>query len=402
MDTLRADHLGAAGYGRDTTPNLDRVASEGVLFLDNYAQAPNTAPSHTSVLSSLYPSVHGVYKHGQILDPEILTLPEVFRDAGYRTAAFTQLNGETYKQGFDHYEFLESPERSGKGLKDTRVIQEWIVQPSTEPFFVFIHSYDVHLPYTPPPRYKELFAPTYDGPLPFWIQRRDIDRINDGSLELSARDYQYIVDLYDAELRRADELLNTLFDFMRQSGIWDETLILVFSDHGEEFGEHGLYGRHTYSLYNELLRTPLILRGPGVPAGRTVTQRTRNIDIAPTLLHLAGLKPPGSFMGESLQRVWQGREKEPRDVVAERRVDRVLIRGDYKYFSDGRLFDLSSDPTEQNDIAAIQPEIAERMQQHLDGWIRRFMELEAEVASSDDILLTPEEEERLRALGYLD
>ncbi len=402
LDTLRADHVGAAGYERDTTPNIDQLAEEGTTFLNNYSQAPNTAPSHTSILASLYPSVHGVYRHGQVLDPEVQTLPEVFQQAGYRTAAFTQLNGETYKQGFDHTHFLESPSNAGKGLEDTRVIQKWISESSDQPFFLFVHSYDVHLPYSPPQRFIDLFASGYDGPLPVWIQRQDINQINRGELDLTARDYQYIVDLYDAELYRADEILGTLFDHVRQAGIWDDTLILVFSDHGEEFGEHGLYGRHTYSLYNELLRTPLILRGPGVPAGKKVTQPTRNIDIAPTLLRLAGLEPPETFMGEDLQPVWKGREQTPREVVAERRVDRILIRDRYKYFSDGRLFDLHLDPTEQEDIAMTHPEIAQEMREGLDGWIRSFIVLQKEVASSDDILLTWEEEKRLRALGYLD
>ena len=402
LDTLRADHVGAAGYSRDTTPNLDRLATEGTLFLNNYSQAPNTAPSHTSILTSLYPSVHGVFKHGQVLDPEVETLPEVFQQAGYRTAAFTQLNGETYKQGFDRYHILESPPNAGKGLKDTQVIQEWISESSDQPFFLFVHSYDVHLPYSPPGRFIDRFASGYDGPLPVWIHREDIHQINSGELELTERDYQYVVDLYDAELYRADEILGTLFDHVRQTGIWDDTLILVFSDHGEEFGEHGIYGKHTYSLYNELLRTPLILRGPGVPGGKKVTQPTRNIDIGPTLLRLAGLEPSESFMGEDLQPVWKGRERVPREVVAERRVDRILIRNNYKYFSDGRLFDLSLDPTEQTDIAANHPEIALDMQEGLDGWIRRFVERQKDVASSDDILLTREEEHRLRALGYLD
>lgn len=402
LDTLRADHVGAAGYERNTTPNIDRLATEGALFLNNYSQAPNTAPSHTSVLASLYPSVHGVYKHGQVLDPEVQTLPEVFKDAGYRTAAFTQLNGETYKQGFDRNHFLESPPKTGKGLKDTEVIQAWISENPDQQFFLFVHSYDVHLPYSPLPKYINLFSAGYDGPLPFWIQRQDINRINHGQLDLTARDYQYIVDLYDAELFRADEILGTLFDHVRDTGIWDDTLILVFSDHGEEFGEHGLYGMHTYSLYNELLRTPLILRGPGVPKGKKVTLPTRNIDIAPTLLYLAGLQPPESFMGENLRPVWKGQEKKPRQVVAERRVDRVLIRDNYKYFSDGRLFDLHHDPTEQNDLAATHSEIAQEMREGLDGWIRSFVAHQKEVASSDDILLTGEERQRLRALGYLD
>ncbi len=404
MDTLRGDHVGAIGYERDTTPNIDALADEGATFLRAYSQAPNTAPSHTSVLSSLYPSVHGVHNHGQVLDESVVTLPEAFRAAGYATGAFTQLVGETYRQGFETYVFLESPYDKGKGLGDTSMIEEWIGEKAAAdaPFFMFLHSYDVHLPYGPPDEYRDKWASDYDGQLPARIFRTQIDRINAGEMEMSPRDYQYLLDLYDAELFRADEILGTLFDHLRELGILDNTIVVIFADHGEEFGEHQQWGRHNHSLYNELLHVPLIMRGPGVASGARIDATVSAVDIAPTLVALAGIETPDLFMGGNLEPLWSGQENESRPIVSEHKTERILISGGYKFFSDGRLFDLRVDPTEQVDIAADNPGVVERLQRELDDWVGRFLAMAGEVDTSGPVSLTREQKRRLRALGYLE
>lgn len=399
-DTLRADHVGANGYPRATTPNVDRLARAGVNFREAYSQAPNTAPSHTSVLSSLYPSAHGVFNHGQTLDEDVVTLPEALREAGYATAAFTQLNGPTYRQGFDTYVFLESPYDKGKGLGDLAPIVQWVRDNREQPFFLFLHSYDVHLPYNPPQEYIDLWAPDYDGVLPPAIFRTQIDRINSGEIEMTDRDYQYLLDLYDAELVRYDKILGDLFDALRQLDEFDDTIIVFFSDHGEEFGEHGQWGRHTYSLYQELLRTPLIFAGPGVPA-TNIQAPVRNVDIAPTVLDLAGLEIPPTFMGASLVPLWNGEERERRRVFAEKKDLRTVVWAGYKYYSDGKLYDLEADPTEQVDVAADNPDVVARMQRELDDWLGELLTLARDIETEGPVELTQEEKRRLRALGYL-
>lgn len=399
-DTLRWDHVGANGYGRNTTPNLDRLARAGVNHREAYAHAPNTAPSHTSVLSSLYPTAHGVFNHGQTLDEDVLTMPEAFRDAGWATAAFTQLNGPTYRQGFDHYVFLESPYDKGKGLGDLAPVIQWVREREGEPFFLFLHSYDVHLPYNPPQRYIDRWAPDYDGLLPPAILRTHVDRINAGELEMTERDYQYILDLYDAELVRYDEILGQLFDALRQLGVFEDTIVVLFSDHGEEFGEHGQWGRHSHTLYNELLRTPLIFSGPGVPA-TNIQAPVGNVDIAPTLLELAGVSIPDTFMGSSLLPLWAGEERERRKVFAEKFDLRTIVWAGYKYYSDGKLYDLEADPTEQVDVAADNPGVVARMQRALDDWLGELLTLAQEIDTEGPVELTREEKQRLRTLGYL-
>jgi len=237
--------------------------------------------------------------------------------------------------------------------------------------------------------------------LPQYIRRGDIDKINGGETKMTARDYQYLLDLYDAELTRADEYYGQLFDTLQDNGLWDNTVIAFFSDHGEEMGEHGQWSRHTYSLYNELLHTPLIIRGPGVPKGQVVDAPVRLVDLAPTLLRLAGLDPPQTFMGKDLAPVWDGQERDPREVVAEKPDLRSLMASGYKLFSDGRLFDLEVDPTEQVDVAASEPEVLSLMQQRLDEWTQKLVAASEGVHSAGPVNLTHAEKKRLRALGYI-
>jgi len=413
-DTLRADHVGANGYPRATSPTIDALAARGVNFTSAYSQAPNTAPSHTSILTSLYPSVHGVLQHGQVPDDKLVMLPEALRDAGYQTAAFTQLNGETFKPGFDTWHFIESELQSGKGLGELTMVTDWIGE-RTAPWFVFLHSYDVHLPYAPEPDYVDMWAADYEGPLDPNITRKIVDSINGESRasghlefterrEVTERDLQFIVDMYDAELRRLDDIYGRFFAQLREMDEWDNTVIVFLADHGEEFGEHGNWGRHTYTLNEELLRVPLIIAGPGVPAGQTVEAAVRLVDVAPTILGLVGVENPQYFMGESLAPIWDGRERAPRQVLAERgveTVERALIHAGFKYMDDGRLFDLTADRWGTVDIAADNPDVVDRMATSLLDWMGQFTALAAVVRTDGEVQLSEEDERRLRALGYL-
>lgn len=407
-DTLRADHVGANGYPRATSPTIDALAARGVNFTSAYSHAPNTAPSHTSILTSLYPSVHGVLQHGQVPDENLVVLPEALSEAGYQTGAFTQLNGKTFKPGFDTWHYIESATQIGKGVGELDMVTDWIGE-RTAPWFVFLHSYDVHLPYAPEPEYVDMWAGDYDGPLSPNITRKLVDSINgesdDGeTLEATERDLQFIVDMYDAELRRLDDIYGRLFARLEEMGEWDNTIIVFLSDHGEEFGEHGKYGRHTYTLNEELLRVPLVIAGPGVPEGQTVDAPVRMVDVAPTILGLVGVENPQFFMGQSLAPIWNGEERAPRQVLAERgteNVQRTLIHAGFKYMDDGRLFDLAADKWGTIDVAADNPDIVERMTASMVDWLAEFHVLSAVVHTDGDVQLTEEDERRLRALGYL-
>jgi arylsulfatase A-like enzyme len=399
-DTLRADHVGANGYYRDTTPTIDALAARGTNFTHAYSHAPQTAMSHTSLLTSLYPSVHGVFEHGQRPDPALITLPEALLAAGYATGAFTQLNGRTFEPGFETWHYIESELESNKGLTDLTVLTDWVGS-QEKPWFAFLHSYDVHLPYAPEPEYLEMWAPDYDGPLPPNIRRRaQIDPINSGEMEVTERDLQFIVDVYDAELRRLDDIYGRLFADLEAMGELENTVIVFFSDHGEEFGEHGNWGRHSYTLHEELLRVPLIFAGPGVPEGLEIDAAVRLVDVAPTLFDMLQIEHPEHVMGEALQPVWDGTERAPRQVIAERNNERAIIHAGFKYYQD-KLYDLNADPWGTVDIAAENPELVETLSLALTDWTGRFHQMASVVRKDGTIELTPEEERRLRALGYL-
>ncbi len=402
LDTLRADHVGTYGYPKDTTPNLDRFAAAGIVFLNNYAQAPNTAPSHTSILASLYPSVAGIWDHGEVLDPNVPMLAESFKEAGFATAAFVQLPSATYERGFDVYTGLShgaSLRQKAEASFDS--VREWVSQQTEQPFFLFLHTYAVHLPYSPTQELAKKFDPHYEGPLRTNMRGSLIKRINAGELEITEADLNHIIAMYDAEIAELDQDLGALLDWFQQNGLLENTVFAVISDHGEEFGEHGVVGQHTHSLYQELIHTPLILFGDGIPGGVRVELPTRNIDVAPTLLRLTGLETPAHYQGADLRPVWEGTERRPRVVLAEKKRYKVFIEGGFKYYTNGQIYDLESDPLERANLIADRPELAQRFEELAAAWQAELDRLSLTIAQGGEIRLSPEEVRRLKALGYL-
>jgi arylsulfatase A-like enzyme len=402
LDTLRADHVGTYGYPKDTTPNLDRYAERGIVFLNNYAQAPNTAPSHTSVLSSLYPSVAGVWEHGAMLDPNVPMLAETFKGGGYATAAFVQLPSATYERGFDVYTGLShgaSLRRRANASMDS--VREWVSEQTGQPFFLFLHTYAVHLPYSPSEELARKFSPDYDGPLRTNMRGDLIDQINDGEIDITEEDLRHIIAMYDAEIAELDQDLGDLFDWFDQNGLIETTAFAIIADHGEEFGEHGIVGKHTYSLHQQLIHTPLVLFGDGVPSGLRVDLPTRNVDVAPTLLSLAGIEQPAHYQGADLRPVWEGTERRPRVVLAEKKNYKVFLEGGFKYYTDGRLYDLEEDPLERENLIDARPELARRFEELAAAWQVELDRLSMTIAQGGEIRLSPEEVRRLKALGYL-
>jgi len=402
LDTLRADHVGTYGYPKETTPNLDRFAETGIVFLNNYAQAPNTAPSHTSILSSLYPSVAGVWEHGGVLDPNVPMLAETFKEAGFSTAAFVQLPSATYERGFDVYTGLShgaSLRRRAEASMDS--VREWVSEQTEQPFFLFLHTYAVHLPYSPSEELAKKFDPDYEGLLRTNMRGTLIDQINDGEIEITEADLNHIIAMYDAEIAELDQDLGALLDWFAENGLLENTVFAVLADHGEELGEHGVVAKHTYSLHQELIHTPLILFGGGIPGGLRVEKPSRNVDIAPTLLRLANIETPAHYQGADLRPVWDGTERRPRIVLAEKRNYKVFIEGGFKYYTDGRLYDLESDPLERANLIDDRPALARRFEELAVSWQAELDRLSMTIAQGGEIRLSPEEISRLKALGYL-
>lgn len=300
IDTLRADHLGAYGYPLDTSPFLDALAARAVLFERCFAQLPGTLPSHMTMLTGLYPMEHGVLPPSGVLDPRIPLLPERLQAAGFRTAGHSEggyVHGKFgFSRGFgqwsDEAKKIESDiERTlGRGLAFLDGLT------AEEPFFLFLHTYVVHDPYFPP---AEDLARFWTGPAPDAPPATGpvLSRVNRGELELSPEAVDFYRASYDASIHYADRVLRGFFDQLEARGLLAETTIIVTSDHGEEFQEHGRFAHE--QVYPEALRVPLIVLHPDLEPHR-VSSLVGLVDLAPTVYDLTGVEPPADLSGTSL------------------------------------------------------------------------------------------------------
>jgi len=414
IDTLRADHLGYAGYPRPTSPNIDRLAAESVDFREAYSQAPSTLPSHASIFTSLYPSVHKAeISTTRPLAEGFVTLAEMFQSAGFRTAAFVE-GGQletvwNLDQGFDLYDvtpFDKTP--PGDDLAGILgKARAWIDAHRGEPFFCFVHSYVVHTPYAPRPPYDRMFDEGYTGPLPFVIEEgEELDRINEETRWPHEPDVRHVISLYDGEIRYMDERVGAFLDHIAELGIDGRTVVVFTSDHGEELGDHGWVGKHAHSLYDELLQVPLLIRVPGLAPRRIETQ-VRLIDLAPTLLGIVGIDPDGApFQGVDLLAAGRGPDGDL-PVYSEQdyswgywaslRINDVKIIAEPN--NEYKLLDLRKDPGELRNLYQLQPQAYGEWVSLIRDWISDCEALAGPLAQP--VELTPDVERQLRALGYL-
>jgi len=397
VDTLRKDHLHLYGYERRTSDTIDALGAEGWVLENHIASASQTVPSTLSMMLSRHPSEHGFvhlenrqFQMNRPRYPEaFLFLAEVFRDAGYATAAFVSnpfLQRENgFAQGFET--FLHSEERA-----ETLTLPalEWLAGRASEParpFFLYMHYFDVHWPYDPPPEYRDRFPipkdarPIYsNGPFP----------------GAKPDDLAATISLYDGEIAFVDGQIAQILDALERLGMQDDTILVVTSDHGDEFLDHGGLG-HGTTVYGELVRVPLVLVYPGrLEPGRRIEYLTHHIDLAPTLAAFAGIETPPTFRGRSLF--------EPADrAFAENGSWRAVYDSDRKLVlnrktGEVKVFD-RRDELDQHPLSD-QPSRA-RLLEHLD-W---YQQLERDTAGSVPDASAPwteSEVEKLRALGYVD
>lgn len=421
IDTLRADKLGAYRHPAPTSPQVDdRLAAEGVTFLRAFSQSPKTTPSHMSMLTSLYPCVHGIELWqstgpAPVLRSEIDTLAELLQQAGYATAAFTGGGHVHAARGFDDgFEVFKHGDELNRAL-------EWLRTHGRDgKFFLFFHTYSVHDPYIHPPRFVRMFDSEYQGPLRETVRALHEDEQNwhnRAHLFWQAVDrddpaaVRFVEHLYEAGIRRMDETqLAPLLDLLDELDLARDTLVVFTSDHGEAFLEHGNFLHQ--DLYGETLHVPLILRLPGrVPAGPRLEDPVTLLDVMPTILELAGLPPPAAAQGRSLVPLWTGGALEPRPVISEWNgraggVPFSAVRdGGFSYIAEGErewLFDLRRDPGERQSIAAADPDSVAARRRQKAAW---EAECRARVATlgplTEGAAPSEETQRQLRALGYI-
>ncbi|MBN2327705.1 MAG: sulfatase [Candidatus Omnitrophica bacterium] len=309
LDTLRSDALGCYGNAKVKTPHLDRLAREGVLFEDAVCQIPATLTSHTAIMTGRNPKTTGVRFRTARVSPFEETLAERLNDYGYQTAAFISsyvLSPDFgLNQGFDLYE-LGSIYKDEKKTADERLAQETVEQALSylsenreNPFFLWIHLYDPHSPYHPPPPYSTMYDPDYDGPLRGSVA--DITRLNAHRGQgASDRDLQHLRALYDGEVAYMDHQIGRLTAKLEEWRILDETIMAVMADHGENLGEEGRYF-HGDDLYQPAVHIPFFIRYPKKIASRTrIRQFVQSIDLFPTLMDLTDIPMISGVEGKSL------------------------------------------------------------------------------------------------------
>ena len=421
IDTLRADHTSVYGYQRRTTPRLEELAGEGIVFDPAWANASWTWPGTVTLLTGALPSVHGAVNLLNLVSPKVGLLSETLQAAGYTThAVVTNTNlreGRGTDRGWDDYRYLhDSPGPTESSAFINRELLPRLAElaASDRPFFVYLHSVDPHLPYREVPEHGQFVDPDYEGPIDGSIASvlALLDDVRRDGLAAHRADLEHVLGLYDGAVLHNDTRIGELVDAMAELGLLESTAILVTSDHGEEFLEHGGVA-HGHSLYQELIRIPMVLRPPGGVAPRRVAG-AQQVDVAAMLAGLAGVTMPPTSIGRNLL---SGGAADRRPVFSEQEVgDRrlwSLVEGGMKLHYNrnatraawqGRetheLFDLSADAGEQSNLYTSRPILAGYLLERV-----RALAAQLPTAAERDSMradeLTEEVREKLRALGYL-
>jgi len=460
LDTLRRDRLGCYGYGRPVSKNIDRIAGRGALFENVTSPSPWTLPSHVSLFTSLHPGAHGVEKIDQAIPPAVTTLSEVLKNQGYQTAGFCGgglvHSKFGFSQGFEIYE----DDLSRRLHEILPPAMEWLKKMDRERFFLFLHCYDIHSPYSPvDASYRNLYTgglnrlsrDRLDPILDKWnrnldlskedmddlvfffykyydllvgmhqkeriregadLRKKILDHVNEGWRDSAhfKEDLALVQGLYDGEIAATDQVLGGLFDFMTERNLWENTLFVLLSDHGEGLMDHGIL-EHTRNLHDELIRVPLIMVFPdGKYAGLRIRQQVALIDVMPTILNYLGIprREHLTMQGASVLPVLEGKPDE-RPGLSSCRLhirSKSLVWKHFKLIVDEEdnrrtLFDLSEDPLEKNNIINERPDMAEEMFKKLEEMARRNQELNKNFQPAR-VELDNQLESQLKELGYID
>ncbi|HVA22950.1 MAG TPA: sulfatase [Chloroflexota bacterium] len=429
IDTLRADQLGVYGHPYMSTPALDAFAAQGARFNWHMVQQPQTNPSHASMFTGMYPASSGIRVHmvDKIPDQQ-QTLAKVFANAGFATAGlFSWMSFDNqycnFQPGFQVYQDLtnaislldkpgvrdvgaqyrvaeqylsvpralnqitglqEQQEAAGKGHADvtTSAAISQLSAFGSQPFFMWLHYYDPHYPYQPPDSYLDLYDAGYQGPMDDSMST--IDAIQAGKLQPQGADLQRLMSFYQAEITFLDSQIVRLFQTLDSMGLTQNTVVAITGDHGESFGEHTQFEEngsffHPHSLYNSEQRVPLLLRYPDrIQPGAVISAPTQAIDVFPTLLGLAGLSVPDQAQGRDVVSLLDGSDDGSSRASFAAMPDYVFTSVTVPGWKlmrnlasgEQRLFNLTDDPNEQQDLLAGQQDVGTQLGTQLQGWMK--------------------------------
>jgi arylsulfatase A-like enzyme len=425
LDTVRADHLPCYGYGKNTTPFLCDFATDAMLFENAFTQMPLTGPSHASLLSSRYPDSHGLTTHHTKLNANVTFLSQLLKRERYTTGAFTHCLNIVARYGFDRgFDTYEHNGSHGADQISAEAV-DWLQNNKEKKFFLWVHYFDAHWPYDPPPPYNKMYS---TGKTRFdrynnWTYQdnNDLFKALLANNSLNSEDIQRATDLYDGEIRFVDDQLPRLFRYLQESGLDKKTIIVITADHGESF-DHGFYFVHPYTLYDSTIHVPLIMRFPGFTRNGRVKELVELVDVVPTILNVLNLSIPSEFEGSSLLPSTRG-ETVPSYAVSQAvvyryanprcslygngaiprsiRTDRWKLiayqcNGSYEY----ELYDIQSDPQELIDVSEQNPEVVDELHATLVDKVEKIGR-KATDSRNDTVVLDQEDINQLRALGYM-
>ena len=420
VESLRRDHVSCYGYSRPITPNIDSLARAGAIFDKAYAQCSWTKPSVASTFTSTYYSYHQVTNPSPktsnnanssenrnssfpILRNGFTTIASFLTGKGYTCYGWTtnrQLLGVFgFGRGFAQYNATLS--------SDEQVVERVIsnIGSSHQPWFIFVHLMAPHWDYNPPLKYRSYDR--YPSGIP--INGNNWREIGDGKIRLSAEDLEHNIALYDGEIAYTDDLIGRMLEALNRTEAKKNTIVIIMSDHGEEFMEHGGVG-HGRSLYEEVIRVPLIFCGLGIQKGRKIDALVQNIDVFPTVAALCGFHPPEGLQGLNIEPVLKTKAtKIPRRFVySELENLHAVIGINFKYLFDPlahrqELYDLAHDPGEKNNIATATKilKIKDDFAKLGSEWLVQNQNLSARMGKSEYINIPQETINQLKALGYL-
>ncbi|HND33106.1 MAG TPA: sulfatase [Myxococcota bacterium] len=317
VDTLRADHLGAYGYSRNTTPEMDRLAKNGVRFTDAYTPRGLTWPALASLMTGLYPVQHGVRTNAMLLENRLTTLAEVLTGQGYKSGAILTNSFDQHWEGFPKVIPIDRDPRDGVASDQA---QAWL-STAQAPFFLWVHFVAPHDPWVAHEETKNFQSWFYRGPMNGSVSARSRWMLTRGSEE----DRQAAIDLYDGEVVYTDAMIGELLEKLDDLGLKESTLVALTADHGEELGDHGHYLHHQSSPWEGVARVPLILSQPGVITPGVLDVPTDLLDVGPTLLELLG-KEQALGEGRSLVPLLRGESLPPKLIVAELEEQILILR----------------------------------------------------------------------------
>lgn len=395
IDALRADHVGCYGYNKPTTPNIDSIAKEGILFENVFVQRGLSWVSIVSMFSSLYPITTGVRISGQNLDPGIPTIQSILEKEGYETA------------------ILKEEDRISTAI-------DWLKENRDKKVFLYFHHWGAHKAYTPREKHNLFTDKNYNGK--YNGSTSVLDHITLNKITLSQSDLNHIIALYDGEIHCADSFIGEIYQALGELELLDKTIIVITADHGEDLYQHNYYFYHACSIYSSSLHVPLIIKIPGSRLVGRNSAIMESIDIVPTLLDLIGIQKPGTFQGKSILPLLSlfplSKRKIKKDfefAISEWRSEILTIRtnkwryiynpenvtpswqppGDFYKVSSEELYDIQADPKELKNVAGLFPEAAKTLREKLLSSYKPKYAVKAPAKASKEII------DALRKQGYI-